>query len=198
MSEPNPYQSYQQTQVEQPSNGLGITGFVLGLVGLLLSWIPFIGVIAWPLVILGLIFSVIGLIRVNKGRANNKGMAIAGIAVSAIGLLVCIAWAAVFGAAFNQVSNEVERVAKVEYEVTGTATEVDITYGELGKSQQEKATSLPWTKQLENKGLIKGGSLMATSGPKGGTLTCKITVDGKVVATKTAEGALGVVSCIGT
>jgi hypothetical protein len=57
MSLPN---TGQQQAVLARQNGLGTSGFVLGLIGLIFSPIPIVGVIAWPLVILGLIFSAIG------------------------------------------------------------------------------------------------------------------------------------------
>ena len=84
-----------------PQNGLGTAGFVLGLVGLLFSFIPLIGIIAWPLVLLGLILSGIGLSRARSGRATNMGLTIAGVACSVLGLLVCIGYAAAFGAAVS-------------------------------------------------------------------------------------------------
>jgi len=84
-----------------PQNGLGTAGFVLGLVGLLFSFIPLIGIIAWPLVLLGVILSGIGLSRARNGRATNMGLTIAGVTCSAIGLLVCIGYAAAFGAAVS-------------------------------------------------------------------------------------------------
>lgn len=85
-------------------NGLATAGFVLGLLGLIFSFIPVIGVIAWPLVILGFIFAVIGFMRVRKG-APNKGLSIAGIVCSVIGLVVCIFQAAVFTAVVNEAAN---------------------------------------------------------------------------------------------
>jgi hypothetical protein len=84
-----------------PQNGLGTAGFVLGLVGLLFSFIPLIGIIAWPLVLLGVILSGIGLSRARKGRATNTGLTIAGVTCSAVGLLVCVGYAAAFGAAVS-------------------------------------------------------------------------------------------------
>lgn len=84
-----------------PQNGLGTAGFVLGLVGLLFSFIPLIGIIAWPLVLLGVVLSGIGLSRARSGRATNTGLTIAGIACSVLGLLVCISYAAAFGAAVS-------------------------------------------------------------------------------------------------
>ncbi|MFD1531915.1 DUF4352 domain-containing protein [Pseudonocardia aurantiaca] len=74
---------------------------MLGLVGLLFSFIPVIGVIAWPLVLLGLVFAGIGLSRVRAGRATNKGLTIAGLVCSAIGLVMCILYTAAFSAAVS-------------------------------------------------------------------------------------------------
>ncbi|GAA2852556.1 hypothetical protein GCM10010472_07180 [Pseudonocardia halophobica] len=88
----------------QPRNGLGTAGFVLGLLALLFAWIPFVGVIGWPLSILGLILSGFGLQRVTSGKADNKGLSVAGIALSAIALLVCILWATAFASAVSETS----------------------------------------------------------------------------------------------
>jgi hypothetical protein len=85
-----------------PQNGLGTAGFVLGLLGLLFSFIPLIGIIAWPLVLLGLVFAGAGVARARQGRATNKGLAIAGLVCSAVGLVVCIGYAAAFGAAVSE------------------------------------------------------------------------------------------------
>jgi hypothetical protein len=93
-----PQGGYQQPAVPaQPQNGLGVAGFVCGLVGLIFSFIPIIGIIAWPLVILGVVMSGVGLSYANNGRANNKGMAIAGLCVSLVGLFICILWVAAIG-----------------------------------------------------------------------------------------------------
>jgi hypothetical protein len=85
--------------VPQPQNGLGTAGFVLGLIGLVFSPIPIIGVVAWPLVILGLVFSCVGIYKAGNGQATNRGLAIAGAVLSALGLLVCILWVAALGVA---------------------------------------------------------------------------------------------------
>ncbi|MFD6069124.1 DUF4190 domain-containing protein [Amycolatopsis lurida] len=180
-----------------PRNGIGVTGFVLGLVGLVFSPIPFVGVIAWPLVILGLIFSIIGLIRVKNGKASNKGLSITGIALSALGLVVCVVWIFVFNAAVNEVNNELNRTAKVSYEVTGDAANVEVIYGEVLNPATETVPALPWNKEVENKGVYKGGTLTVTTGETGGSVTCKITVDGAVVSTKTASGEFAMAACTG-
>lgn len=80
-----------------PKNGIGLTAMILGIVGFVLSLIPLVGVVAWPLVILGLIFGVIGVERAYRKVATNKGAATAGLVLSALGLVVCILYAASFG-----------------------------------------------------------------------------------------------------
>ncbi|RZQ62132.1 DUF4190 domain-containing protein [Amycolatopsis suaedae] len=182
---------------QPPRNGFGTTGFILGIVGLVTSLIPVVGVVAWPLVILGIIFSALGIARAAKGMATNKGLSIAGVVVSVLGLAVCILWVFVFNAAVDQVDKELNRTANVTYELTGDAAAVDVTYGEGTNPLSEDVPTLPWRKDVQNKGPVPGGLLTATTGPDGGTVTCKITVDGKVVDTQTGSGAFTVVACTG-
>ena len=97
---PQPYPGHYAAP-PAPQNGFGTAGFVLGLVGLLFSFVPLIGVIAWPLVLLGIVFAGVGIARARQGRATNQGLAIAGLVCSGIGLLVCILYAAAFSAAVS-------------------------------------------------------------------------------------------------
>jgi hypothetical protein len=73
----------------QPQNGLGLTGMILGIISIPISC-------CWPvsglLSILGLIFSVLGKKKVDNGLANNRGIAIAGLATSIAGLVLSIAF----------------------------------------------------------------------------------------------------------
>ncbi len=182
----------------RPSNGLGTAGFVVGLIGLVLSFIPLIGVVAWPLVILGTIFSAIGVAKAGSGRATNKGLAIAGLVVSLVGLVICILQAAVWGKAINDVNEEAQREAVIVYEVTGDAPSADVTYSTFGDSMttdQETVTTLPWRKEVTATGLVKDGQLIVMAGQEGGSVTCTITVDGEEVKTATASGAFAVATC---
>lgn len=198
MSQTQHWQPPVDPTVRPPENGLGTAGFVLGLIGLIFSPIPLIGVIAWPLVILGLIFALIGLGRARRGRATNLGLAVAGVVLSSIGLVICILWAAAFGKAANDVVEERDRVATIQYEVAGDARNVTITFTTFGdgvSSSQETVATLPWRKDVETTGYVKGGSLTVMAGPDGGTVTCKVIVDGKEAKTASATGPLGVASC---
>ena len=75
----------------EKSNGIGTAGFVLALIAVFLGWVPFLGWIIW---MLGLIFSAVGLTR------QPKGLAIAGLAISLIGIvLLLVVFGAILGAA---------------------------------------------------------------------------------------------------
>ena len=77
---------------KKKANVMSITGFVLSLVSLLLS---LFGTIA----VAGLILSIIGLVQCNQKGERLKGLAIAGIIVSAVSLLYTF-FVLVYGMAF--------------------------------------------------------------------------------------------------
>ncbi|MEX0170263.1 DUF4190 domain-containing protein [Streptomyces sp. LMG1-1-1.1] len=70
---------------QSPSNGMGTTAMVLGIIAVAGFCMYGLGMI---LGILALIFGVIGLKKVNRGEATNRGMAIAGIVLGSIGTVV--------------------------------------------------------------------------------------------------------------
>lgn len=203
MNQPHPQQSYPEQTAPVPTapkNGLGTTGFVLGLIGLIFSFIPIIGLVAWPLVILGIIFAAVGLGRIRKHRATNKGLTITGLVLSVIGLVICIIWTATATKAVSDLNTEANRSVTVHYEVSGTAKDATITYSTMSGSDlstnQEQA-KLPWSKDVTAQGLVKGGTLTVTTGAGGGNATCKVVVDGKESKTATASGQFATASCNG-
>lgn len=62
-------------------NGLGVAGFVLAIVALFLSWLPYAGFVMW---LLGLILSAIGVFK------TPRGLAIAGLVISLLGIILII------------------------------------------------------------------------------------------------------------
>lgn len=71
------------------SNGLATAGFVLGLVGLLLSWIPVLNILGMLLGVIGVVLAGIGLAKSKKVRAG-KGLAIAGIVLGVLAVVVAV------------------------------------------------------------------------------------------------------------
>lgn len=67
-------------------NALGKAAFIVGLIGLVLSFVPIIGFVSWLLAPLAIIFGLIAL------RRPSKSLAIAGIITGVIALFVCVQW----------------------------------------------------------------------------------------------------------
>lgn len=79
-------------QTEKSSNGVGIAGFILALLGVIFSWIPILNWILW---IIGLILSFAGVFK------KPKGLAIAGLCLSLLGIILIIAVIGTIGALFS-------------------------------------------------------------------------------------------------
>ncbi len=82
---------------QNQSNGMATAGFVVSLVSALLCC----GLFNW----LGFIFSIIGLVDSKNKNGNGKGLAIAGIVISCIGVVILI-FLAVTGI-LTEVSSEI-------------------------------------------------------------------------------------------
>lgn len=71
-------------------NNIGLTGFILSIVAIVISLVPIIGWLCW---LLGLILSIVGLFK------KPKGFAIAGLIISLIGFIIMIVFLGVLGTA---------------------------------------------------------------------------------------------------
>lgn len=69
------------------SNGLAIAGMVLGISSLVLFFLAWIATI---IAIVGLVLSLVGLSKANQLGGIGRGMATAGIATSAVGIVASI------------------------------------------------------------------------------------------------------------
>ncbi|MFM7022309.1 MAG: DUF4190 domain-containing protein [Flavobacteriales bacterium] len=69
--------------------GLGITALVVGIVGLIVSFIPCVG--AWGIVpgILGVVFGAVSLAQASKGN-GAKGLGVAGLVLSILAVAVAL------------------------------------------------------------------------------------------------------------
>ncbi|PRI11487.1 hypothetical protein [Leucobacter massiliensis] len=94
----------------QPKKGLAITGMALGIAGLVLSWVPILGVV---LALVGLVLSIVALVK-----KQPKGFALTGLITGAIGLIigafVTIAFFAVLGLGVDAAQACLDGAATVE------------------------------------------------------------------------------------
>ncbi|GAA2685292.1 DUF4190 domain-containing protein [Streptomyces lunalinharesii] len=90
-------------------NGLGVSALVLGIIGAL-SGIPMILFwLAGPLGLLSLIFGFVGLGRVKKGQATNKGVALTGTILGALAMILAIVGIIVTVFAVNKAVDEINK-----------------------------------------------------------------------------------------
>ena len=71
------------------SNGIGTAGFVLALIALVFCLVPILNGIVW---FLGLVLSAIGVFK------QPRGLAIAGLAISLIGIIILLSVVGLFAA----------------------------------------------------------------------------------------------------
>lgn len=74
-----------------PLSGLAVTGFVLGIISLVLCWIFLVQLSS--LLLFGpaaLVFSVIGLVSTRKGRRRGRGLAISGAVLGVVTIAISI------------------------------------------------------------------------------------------------------------
>ena len=78
---------------------MGIASLVLGIITVVICWIPCFGWFAIIPAIVGIILGACGINAAKKNNGQGKGVAIAGLVLSIIALIISIFWIVVFGAA---------------------------------------------------------------------------------------------------
>lgn len=89
---------------------MGIAALILGIISIIIGFIPLCGVIALLPAFIGLILGIVDVVL--KAKKNEpKGISIAGIVLSAIAMVIIIFWVFVFGvAASNADLNELNDI----------------------------------------------------------------------------------------
>ena len=80
----HPQPAQQMPPIPQSKSGMAIAGFVLGIIALLTSFLPIINNFSFFLAILGMIFGIVGMVGILKGKKSGKGLAIAAIVICVV------------------------------------------------------------------------------------------------------------------
>jgi hypothetical protein len=102
-------------------NGMGTTALVLGVVGLVLVLLLLFAPLGAFLGLLAVLFGIVGLIRVNRGEADNRGQAVGGLVTGGIALLVGIFLTISIGTWFATHVNDFRRFGNCMDQATGAA-----------------------------------------------------------------------------
>ncbi|MEC4840183.1 DUF4190 domain-containing protein [Mycobacteroides chelonae] len=85
---PYPYQYGAPVPPPAPKNGLGVGALVVGIIAVLFSCTVFGGFIGG---LVAVILGIVGVRRVTRGEANNRGVAISGIVLGTLAVLLSAA-----------------------------------------------------------------------------------------------------------
>lgn len=83
---------------------MGVASLVMGILALVVCWIPCFGAWALLFAILGIIFGAVGIVKAKKTN-KGKGQSIAGLVCSIIATVVVVIWIFVIAAAANEAAD---------------------------------------------------------------------------------------------
>ncbi len=104
-AEPQPSKRAKKEKKEGTS-GLGIAGFVIGIIAVMFSFIPIVNNIAFFIGILAVIFGLIGALTHKR-----KGLSIAGIVLGVLAIVITLALQSMWSSALDSVSDQLEEAA---------------------------------------------------------------------------------------
>lgn len=205
--------------------GYGVTALVTGIVGIVLSWIPFVGLIGFILGLIAVVFGALGWAKAHKGEISNPVVTKVGffLGMAAV-VLSIIAWAS-FVSHMDKTLNTspppapagppayipqggppapapeaVHAQAQASYVEAFGDGEAMVSVFDQGHSSN--TVNLPHRVDLKegyvSVSVTRSPSLESyMDGGQGdsGTVGCRIIRDGEVVDEQTAQGQFASVSC---
>ncbi len=115
-------------------SGLAIAGFIIAILAILGSAIPIFNNVSFFFAVVSLIFGVIGLIAIRKGKRVGQGLAIATIILSILTFVVVLVTQSFYGKVAEDVGNSVSESMN-DFDGTNTdkllETSVDVTIGKF-------------------------------------------------------------------
>jgi len=102
-------------------NGMGTAALVLGVVAVVLVLLLLFSPIGAFLGLLAVLFGILGIMRANRGEADNRGQAVAGLVTGAIALLVGIFFTISIGVWFSTHVNDFNRFGQCIDDAVGSA-----------------------------------------------------------------------------
>jgi hypothetical protein len=166
------------------TNALAIVSLILGI-----TWLGWLGSI------LAVIFGHVSLSQIKRTGQSGRGMAIAGLVLGYLGIVIG-AVVVIFLVVFANETAEKQTRVVLEAEGSGGAAHADITYSFGRDFGQANGRSLPWRQTASRK--VSGFdviSLDVQNTGEQGSVTCRISVNGKVVSSNTSTGPFAVASC---
>lgn len=108
---------------EKRQSALGITSMILGIIAIIISFVPFLNIISLPTAIIAIVFGIITVIRTSV----KKAFAISGIILSVLAIVIAFSITIFAINMLDKSGKELDRIAKESLE----RTKIDVTNVEL-------------------------------------------------------------------
>jgi uncharacterized protein DUF4190 len=118
---PPPGQGYPSPAARGRRNGMGTTALVVGVVALVLVVLLLFAPLGAFLGLVAVVFGIVGIVRVNRGDADNRGQAVAGLITGAFALLVGVVLTISIGTWFATHVNDFNEFGRCMDRSTGSA-----------------------------------------------------------------------------
>jgi Na+/H+ antiporter NhaD/arsenite permease-like protein len=102
-------------------NGIGVAALVIGVVALVLVLLLLFSPLGVLLGLIAVVLGILGLVRANRGEADNRGQAVAGLVTGAIALLLGIFFTISVGTWFATHVNDFRRFGNCMDQASGPA-----------------------------------------------------------------------------
>ena len=91
---------------------MDLAALIIGIIAVVLGFIPFCGYFALLPAIVGLILGIVDVKKKSKAQ-QPKGKGIAGIVLNAVAIIVILLWTLVFTAGITVATDEIERIEDI-------------------------------------------------------------------------------------
>ena len=108
---------------EKRQSALGVTSLVLGIIAIVIAFIPFLNIISLPTAVVAIVFGIITVIRISV----KKAFAISGIILSVLAIVIAFSITIFAMNMLDKSGKELDRIAKESLE----RTKIDVTNVEL-------------------------------------------------------------------
>ncbi|NOY38513.1 MAG: hypothetical protein GXO83_13185 [Chlorobi bacterium] len=91
--------------------GFGIAALVLGIIALLIAFIPCIGMLALIPGVIGIVFAIVGLNQAAQANAA-KGLVVAALVISILGTTIAVVWVFALSSSSFMIKNNLEKITR--------------------------------------------------------------------------------------
>lgn len=107
--------------LNKSTSGLAITALVLGIIGILLSWVPIVNNVSAVIALIGLVLGIIAICTTGrKGKKKGRWIAIAGTVLSVLAMVITLGTQTIYGKAIDKATSDQNPPASTQAQDTSS------------------------------------------------------------------------------